>query len=104
MTAPDSRFQVRSTDLVAHAGHIDDIAKELAVARGAVETVRLDGGSYGQLCQLVPVLLNELQTRLVDAITAAEQSAVDASGSVRSIAASYDSADGNAADRLRNIR
>jgi hypothetical protein len=51
-----------------------------------------------------PQLLNGLQQFLVEGMNTAAVSVHDTADSVRSVAAAYDTADGNAADRLNGTR
>lgn len=97
-------FQVRSADLVAHAAEVDRIGDGLTTAAQAGEAVRTGTGAYGQLCQIVPSLLNALQQDLIDGLNTAAGSVHDTADSLRSVAAAYDTADGNAADRLTGPR
>ena len=103
MTDPNA-FQVHSASLVSHAGEVDGIGDGLASAAQAAHAVQTDSGAYGQLCQFVPALLNGLQQAMVDGIGTAARSAHDTADALRSVAASYDSTDGTAADRIRNAR
>jgi hypothetical protein len=97
-------FQVKSASLVSHAGEVDGIGDGLASAAQAGQTALTDTGAYGQLCQFVPALLNALQQDMVGGMNTAADSAYETADSLRSVAAFYDTADGNAADRLRNTR
>jgi hypothetical protein len=97
-------FQVDSASLVSHAGEVDTIGDGLTSAAQAGQTVQTDTGAYGQLCQFVPALLNGLQQSMVDGMNTAAGSAHDTADALRSVAASYDTADGTAADRIRNAR
>jgi len=97
-------FQVDSAALVSHAGEVDAIGDGLVSAAQAGQSVRTDPGAYGQLCQFVPALLNGLQQSMVDGMTTAAGSAHDTADALRSVATSYDSTDGGAADRIRNTR
>jgi len=103
MSGPGA-FQVDSASLATHAGEVDQIGDGLTTAAQAGQAVQTDTGAYGQLCQLVPALLNGLQQAMVDGMTTAAASAHDTADSLRSVAAAYDNADGNAADRIRNTR
>ena len=98
------QFQVKPSDLISHAAEVDRIGDGLGTAKQAGEAVRVDTSAYGQLCQFVPALLNSLQTHLIDGIGSAVTAAHDTADALRSTAADYDAADGNAADRLRNTR
>jgi hypothetical protein len=99
-----SEFQVDAASLVSHAGEVDTIGDGLTAAAQAGLSVQTDTGAYGQLCQFVPALLNGLQQSMVDGMNTAAGSAHDTADALRSVAASYDTADSNAADRLRNTR
>ena len=97
-------FQVDSPALVSHAGEVDGIGDGLTTAAQAGQTVQTDTGAYGQLCQFVPAILNDLQQSLVDGMNTAAESAHDTADSLRAVAADYDTSDTNSANRLRNTR
>ena len=97
-------FQVNSASLVSHAGEVDTIGDGLTSAARAGRTVQIDTSAYGQLCQFVPALLNGLQQNMVDGMNTAAGSVHETVDALRSVAASYDTADGNAAERIRNTR
>ncbi|GID26292.1 type VII secretion target [Paractinoplanes brasiliensis] len=97
-------FQVDSTALTAHANMVDSIGDELTTAADAGHTVQTDTGAYGQLCQFVPALLNQLQQAVVDGMATAATSAHETANALRSVAAAYDRTDRATADRLRNTR
>jgi hypothetical protein len=97
-------FQVSSAALVSHAGDIDTIGDGLTSAAQAGQTIQTGTGAYGQLCQFVPALLNGLQQSMVDGMKTAAGSAHDTADALRSVATTYDSTDGGAADRIRNTR
>jgi hypothetical protein len=98
------QVQVNSADLVSHAGQVDGIGDELSTVRQAGAAVRADSGAYGRLCQIVPVVLNLLQDKAIDGISAAARSAHDTANALRSTASDYDGSDSRAADRIRNTR
>ena len=102
--AGSGEVQANSAALMAHAGVVDRIGDGLATAVQAGESVRTGTGAYGLLCQFVPVLLNGLQQAVVDGMGTAAESVHDTADRLRSVAAGYDAADGNAVDRLRNTR
>ena len=90
--------------MVAHAAKVDRAGDGLNAAADAGRAVQTDTGAYGQLCQLVPALLNGLQQAMVDGLTTAAGSAHETADSLRAVAAAYDATDTDAADRLRNTR
>ncbi|PRY25816.1 type VII secretion target [Pseudosporangium ferrugineum] len=104
MTSPGKEFQVDSAALRAHAGEVDRIGDGLTTAAQAGETVRTGAGAYGQLCQIVPALLNSLQQAMVDGMATAAASAHDTADALRAVAADYDETDRGAADRLHGTR
>jgi hypothetical protein len=97
-------MQVNSADLMSHAGQVDGIGDGLSTAKQAGAAVRADAGAYGQLCQIVPALLNLLQDKAIDGIAAAVTSVHDTANALRATASDYDGSDGRAADRIRNTR
>jgi Excreted virulence factor EspC, type VII ESX diderm len=102
--AGNGEVQVSSAALMSHAGEVDRIADGLTTAVQAGEAVRTGSAAYGALCQFVPVLLTGLQQAMVDGMATAAGSVHDTADRLRSVAAAYAVADGNAVDRLRNTR
>jgi hypothetical protein len=102
--AGSGEVQVNSAALVSHAGEVDRIGDGLTTAVQAGEAVRMGNEAYGVLCQFVPVLLNGLQQAMVDGMVTAADSVHHTAEALRSVAAGYDAADGNAVDRLRTTR
>lgn len=103
MPAGDS-LQVTSADLRRHSGRLDGIADALATAQQAGRAVRLGAGAYGQLCAMLPVLLDGLQEVVVDGIDTAAHSVRDTAGRVRTAAGGYEAADGRSAAALDRLR
>jgi hypothetical protein len=97
-------FQVDSASLGAHASAVDYIGDGLTTAADAGHAVQTDAGAYGQLCQFVPAVLNQLQQAMVDGMATAAASVHETAGALRSVAAAYGRADAASADRLRNTR
>jgi len=99
-------LEVTPGDLLSHAGRIESIAGQVATAKQAGDVVRLDNGAYGQLCTIVPVLLNGLQDLVIDGIDAAADSLQDTAVRLRTAAQSYQSTDQRSAtshDRVRKF-
>ncbi|WP_328347192.1 type VII secretion target [Micromonospora sp. NBC_00421] len=97
-------IRVDPDDLTAHAAHLDRCADSLDTARRAGQHVRLDAGAYGQLCAIVPALLDGLQRTLVDSVGTAAGSVRDTAGKLRSGADGYRAADARAARQLDRVR
>ena len=102
--AGSGEVQVNAAALVSHAGEVDRIGDGLTTAARSGEAPRTGIDAYGRLCQFVPVLLNGLQQAMVDGMATAAGSVHGTASRLRSVAAAYDAADGNAVNRLRNTR
>jgi len=90
-----------------HASRVDSIAADMASAQRAGDTVRMGGAAYGQLCTIVPVLVDRLQGMVVSGIDAAHHSLRDSADRLRTVARSYASTDQRTQqefDRLRRAR
>lgn len=94
---------VRYTELVTHAGHVDGVADQVAVAAQAGSAVRAGGDAYGKLCAMVPVMLNVLQGSLIGGINAAATSLCDTGTRLRTTADDYASTDQRRADVFKAI-
>ncbi|WP_431974797.1 type VII secretion target [Micromonospora haikouensis] len=103
MAAGDG-IRVDPGDLTTHAAHLERCADSLDTARQAGQHVRLGTDAYGQLCAIMPVLLDGLQQTLVGGVDAAARSARDTAGRLRSAAEGYRAADARAEQRLRRVR
>ncbi|MGV9766441.1 type VII secretion target [Micromonospora tulbaghiae] len=97
-------LQVDPDDLTAHAAHLGRCADSIDTARQAGQHVRLSADAYGQLCAIMPVLLDGLQRTLTDGIGTAAASVRDTAGKVRASAERYRASDTHAADLLDRIR
>lgn len=94
---------VRHAELVTHAGHVEAIADQVATAAGAGRAVRADNGAYGQLCVMVPAMLNVLQDILVDGLDEAAESLRDTGARLRTTAGEYEATDQQRADVFKSI-
>ncbi|MEU8313754.1 type VII secretion target [Micromonospora sp. NPDC048887] len=104
---PGDGLQVDPDDLNAHAARLGHRADSIDTARQAGEHVRLSADAYGQLCAIMPVLLDGLQRTLTDGIGTAATSVRDTADRVRASAERYRASDARAAhllDRLRQQR
>jgi Excreted virulence factor EspC, type VII ESX diderm len=86
---PADEVAVTPATLLRHAARIDVAASEVAQAKQAGDTVRVDNVAYGQLCVIVPTLINSLQDIVLDAIGVADASLHDTAQRLRSVADSY---------------
>ena len=97
-------LQVDPDDLTAHAAHLTRLSDSIDTARQAGQHVRLSADAYGQLCAIMPVLLDGLQRTLTDGIGTAATSVRDTAEKVRVSAKRYRTSDTHAADLLDRIR
>ncbi|MEV4808697.1 type VII secretion target [Micromonospora avicenniae] len=101
---PGDGIHVRPEDLIAHAGRLDRTADRLDTARAAGQHVRLDADAYGQLCVLMPMLLDGLQRTLVGGIGAAADSVRGSAQRLRLGADRYLATDARAERLLGQVR
>ncbi|PZG18363.1 ESX-1 secretion-associated protein [Micromonospora craterilacus] len=97
-------IQVDPDDLTSHAARLDRHAGNLDTARQAGQHVRLGTDAYGQLCAIMPALLDGLQRVLVDGIDTAADSVRDTAGRLRTGADRYRAADTRAQQLLDQLR
>ncbi|MEV0428484.1 type VII secretion target [Micromonospora sp. NPDC050495] len=97
-------IQVDPDDLTHHAGRLDRSADSLDTARQAGQHVRLGADAYGQLCAVMPMLLDGLQRTVVDGIDGAARSIRDTAGKLRTSADRYRATDTHAERLLRQAR
>ncbi|NJC12657.1 hypothetical protein F4558_002483 [Micromonospora profundi] len=97
-------IQVDPADLTAHAARLDRCAGGLDTAQQAGQHVRLGTDAYGQLCAMMPMMLDGLQRTLVDGITTAAGSVRDTAGRLRTGADSYRGSDDRAKQHLDEVR
>ncbi|MCX4391249.1 ESX-1 secretion-associated protein [Micromonospora peucetia] len=101
---PGDGIHVRPENLTAHAGRLDQAADRLDTAKAAGQHVRLGAHAYGQLCALMPMLLDDLQRTLVDGIGTAAGSVRDTAQRLRVGAERYRAADTRAEQLLDQVR
>ncbi|MGK5441439.1 type VII secretion target [Micromonospora sp. URMC 105] len=88
-------------DLTRHAARLDRSADSLDTAKQAGQHIQLSDGAYGQLCVIVPVLLDGLQRTLVAGIGIAAWSVRDTAGRLRTSADNYRRTDDHVERQLR---
>ncbi|GAA0485878.1 hypothetical protein Ade02nite_09490 [Paractinoplanes deccanensis] len=91
-------FSVRPADLVAHGGHVEGVAAQVGEAAAAGRAVRAGAGAYGQLCAMVPAMLDVLQGDLVDGVADSAEALRDTAAKLRATAEHYDATDRAGAD------
>lgn len=102
MTQPDD-LTVLPDAVFVHGGHVDRAADQIATVGQAGRAVRVDRDAYGQLCTIVPLMVNSLQDFVLDAIDAAVGSLHESADRLRTVAAGYQDTDVIAADAMRQL-
>lgn len=97
-------IQVAPDDLIRHATRLDHSAGNLDTARQAGQHVHLGADAYGQLCAVMPLLLDTLQQTLVHGVDTAADSVRDTAGRLRTSADRYRASDARAEQALRRVR
>ena len=97
-------IQVDPDGLTAHAARLDRHADAIATAHQAGQHVRLGADAYGQLCAIMPTLLDDLQRILADGVGAAAGSVRDTGARLRTSADRYRASDARAAQQLDRVR
>ncbi|SCL44896.1 Excreted virulence factor EspC, type VII ESX diderm [Micromonospora citrea] len=100
----DDGIRVDTDGLTRHAARLDRRADSLDTARQAGQHVRLGAEAYGQLCAIVPVLLDGVAQTLVQGIDTAAGSVRDTADRLRTGADRYRAADTRAEQSLQRIR
>lgn len=100
---PADEVAVVPAMLLRHAAGIEATASDVAQARQAGIAVRVDNAAYGQLCTIVPILINSLQDIVLDAIGAADTSLHETARRMRAVADAYAEADSVSEEDIRRI-
>lgn len=103
MTQPPDDLSVVPEAVVVHGGHVNAVADQIAVAGQAGRTVRAGQDAYGQLCTIVPVIVNALQDLVLEAIDTAAGSLRDTADRLNAAAVGYQETDEVTADDLRRL-
>jgi len=84
--------EVETSDLVAHASHLDGLVERLSTAVSAADTA-MDGEAYGLLCAFLPPIINPTGQQAKDTIQAAADGVRTTADNVRAAATAYDEGD-----------
>ncbi|HEY9484670.1 MAG TPA: type VII secretion target [Micromonosporaceae bacterium] len=95
---------VTPAQLVAHADLLFHLSSDVATARSAGQQVRMDAGAYGKVCVAIPIAMDALQDKVIDAIDTAAHGLYDGGVKLREAAGNYQTSDSNAAAVMANTR
>jgi hypothetical protein len=102
MTSPET-VHVPVDHVRSHAGSVDRLAAELAVARDAGAHVQLGGSAYGRLCAFLPAVMTAVGDKAVGAFGLARSAMSETGDGLREVARAVSAADDGAARRLRSL-
>jgi hypothetical protein len=95
---------VTPVQLVTHADLLFHLSSDVATARSAGRQIRMDAGAYGKICVAIPIAMNVLQDKVIDAIDTAAHGLYDGGVKLRRAAGDYQTSDTNAATVMANTR
>jgi excreted virulence factor EspC (type VII ESX diderm) len=98
-------FDVVPEDLTAHASHLDGLTDRLSQALDAANTVSMNDEAYGILCSFLPLIINPLEEKAIQALKDAVDGVTTTADNVRITANQYrDTDDTNAAPFDQTLR
>ncbi|HEY6424639.1 MAG TPA: type VII secretion target [Pseudonocardiaceae bacterium] len=98
------QYEVLTEALREHAKKIDGFADRLAQAVDAAREMSLPTDAYGQLCQMLPAMLNPLQDIGVTALDSGARRLDTTATNVKDTAEDYARVDDDNALSLRGVR
>jgi hypothetical protein len=104
MAEHGQQLAVRPDALQRHACSVRAAADGAGEARAAAATVRLGGEAYGQLLYWLPMLIDWLQDRVIEAMDGALEVLDISATALEQTANGYDNTDFDAADGYRSVR
>jgi hypothetical protein len=102
--ASHDQLTVTPAQLVTHADLLFHLSSDVATARSAGEQVRIHAGAYGKICVAIPIAMNMLQDKVIDAINTAAHGLYDGGVRLHQAAGNYQTSDTNAATVMANTR
>lgn len=103
MGLPDP-LAVTPAQLMTHADLLFHLSSDVTAARSAGQQIRMDAGAYGKICVAIPIAMNVLQDKVIDAIDTAAHGLYDGGVKLHQAAGNYQTSDANAATVLANTR
>jgi uncharacterized protein YukE len=96
-------FEVVPAELRAHAGKADQHAATVGQAVDAANAAMSDD-TYGEICQFLPPLFNELEQTAREALRACQRGLTTTAESLRATASHYETQDNAAGQNFRGMR
>jgi len=97
-------YQVNAERLDSHVVHLEQIAGDIGTARSAATAVRLDVQAYGQMCLVVPIMINVLGGIVGDGLEDAVQSLRHNADQMKVMASRYREAEEQTQQRLERLQ
>lgn len=64
-------FEIAADELAAHGSHVDGLSDRLDTALAAARIASMGDEAYGLLCGFLPLIVNPMEDKAVDALEAA---------------------------------
>jgi hypothetical protein len=103
MATPEP-LTVTPAQLVTHADLLFHLSSDVAAARSAGQQIRMAAGAYGKICVAIPIAMNVLQEKVIEAIDTAAHGLYDGGVKLHQAAGNYQTSDTNAATVMANTR
>lgn len=95
---------VTPAQLTAHADLLFHLSSDVATARSAGQQIRMGPDAFGKICVAIPIAMDVLQGKVIDAIDAAAHGLYDGGVNLRQAAGNYQTSDSKAADVMASTR
>jgi hypothetical protein len=95
---------VTPVQLVTRADLLFHLSSDVATASSAGQQIRMDTGAYGKICVAIPIAMNVLQDKVIDAIDTAAHGLYDGGVKLRQATGNYQTSDTNAATVMASTR
>ncbi|MFD8497583.1 type VII secretion target [Amycolatopsis sp. NPDC059657] len=82
-------FEVVADDLVAHASHLDGLSDRLKTVVAAANTASMDDGAFGLLCAFMPLIVNPMEEKAHEALSASVEGVHTVGDNIRAAAKAY---------------
>ncbi|SDX55877.1 Excreted virulence factor EspC, type VII ESX diderm [Amycolatopsis xylanica] len=86
-------FEVVADDLVAHASHLDGLSDRLKTVVSAATTASMDDGAFGLLCAFMPLIVNPMEDKAHEALSASVEGVHTIGDNIRAAAKAYGDGD-----------
>lgn len=103
MVGMPDELEAPPAQIRAHAGSVRLVADGVELAREAAASVQLGREAYGQLCQFLPGMFDEVQQAAIDALAEAVGSLEETALELAAAAGGYQDTDEDSAGELDRL-